>query len=362
MVKSESPLNVDEARKKLEELSPERRALLAQLLRKKAMEQEGGMRRMEPGLPEIVPDPAGRYAPFPLTELQQAYWFGRTSAFEMGAVVSCAYVEVERAGLDLHRFEQAWERLTARHDMLRAVVLPDGRQQVLETVPPYRVEVLDLRGLPADAAEARLKEISQAILDDLRPADEWPLYDIRAARLDGDRTRLHFRFDLLVFDAASITKLFRELTILYDNPAAELKPLEITYRDYVLAARKILDSPLYKKSREYWMNRLATLPPRPGPAVGEKPRGGGKAPVFPAARPGGCRYLEPFEEARGPGGCNAHGSIADHFCRRAGHLEQKPPPDRQYSLIQPAELASPNQRHRGVFRYAPAAGFRSRPG
>ncbi len=278
MVKSESPLNVDEARKKLEELSPERRALLAQLLRKKAMEQEGGMRRMEPGLPEIVPDPAGRYAPFPLTELQQAYWFGRTSAFEMGAVVSCAYVEVERAGLDLHRFEQAWERLTARHDMLRAVVLPDGRQQVLETVPPYRVEVLDLRGLPADAAEARLKEISQAILDDLRPADEWPLYDIRAARLDGDRTRLHFRFDLLAFDAASITKLFRELTILYDNPAAELKPLEITYRDYVLAARKILDSPLYKKSREYWMNRLTTLPPAPdlplakSPGAVEKPR------------------------------------------------------------------------------------------
>lgn len=271
MVKSQSPLNVDEARKKLEELSPERRALLAQLLRKKAGEQEGGGRRAEPELPEIVPAPADRYAPFPLTELQQAYWFGRTSAFEMGAVASCAYVEVERAGLDLERFNRAWERLTARHDMLRAVVLPDGRQQVLETVPPYQVEVLDLRSQPAEAREARLKEISAAILDHLRPADEWPLYDIRAARLDEDRTRLHFRFDLLAFDAASITKLFRELTVLYDNPDAVLNPLEITYRDYVLAARKILDTPLYKRSREYWMNRLASLPPAPDLPLAKSP-------------------------------------------------------------------------------------------
>jgi len=278
MVKSQFPLKVDDARKRLEELSPERRALLAQLLRKKAGEKEGGERRRDSELPEIVSAPDERYSPFPLTELQQAYWFGRTSAFEMGALVSCAYVEVERAGLDLERFGQAWERLIARHDMLRAVVLPDGRQQVLETVPPYRIEVLDLRGQPAEAVEARLKEVSTGMLDDPRPADEWPLYDIRATRLDDDRARLHFRFDLLAFDAASITKLFRELAVLYDNPGAELPPLEITYRDYVLAARKILDSPLYKRSREYWMNRLTTLPPAPdlplakSPGAIEKPR------------------------------------------------------------------------------------------
>lgn len=37
-------------------------------------------------LPAIAPDPQNRYQPFPLNEMQQAYWIGRNSLFEMGNV------------------------------------------------------------------------------------------------------------------------------------------------------------------------------------------------------------------------------------------------------------------------------------
>src|SRR5271166_733940 len=37
-------------------------------------------------LPEVVPDPSRRYQPFPLTDIQQAYLVGRTSAFDLGNV------------------------------------------------------------------------------------------------------------------------------------------------------------------------------------------------------------------------------------------------------------------------------------
>ncbi|MEO0688243.1 MAG: phosphopantetheine-binding protein, partial [Cyanobacteria bacterium J06649_11] len=37
-------------------------------------------------LPKLVPDLNQRYEPFPLTDIQQAYWIGRNQAFELGNV------------------------------------------------------------------------------------------------------------------------------------------------------------------------------------------------------------------------------------------------------------------------------------
>ena len=51
-------------------LSAERRALLARVLNKADPKPAGS------GEPQLVPDPESRFAPFPLTGLQQAYWIG----------------------------------------------------------------------------------------------------------------------------------------------------------------------------------------------------------------------------------------------------------------------------------------------
>src|SRR5712692_8290541 len=67
--------------------------------------------------PKIQADAAHRYEPFPLTDLQQAYWIGRTDAVELGNIACHVYHEIDMVGLDLERFERAWQRLIARHDM-----------------------------------------------------------------------------------------------------------------------------------------------------------------------------------------------------------------------------------------------------
>nr|MDQ2874591.1 hypothetical protein [Actinomycetota bacterium] len=75
-----------------------KRELLLRLLR----EQNAGRPR-SPGaaaLPVIEPDPVKRGDPFPLTEIQQAYWIGRSAAHEIGDVSIHAYVEVEGDGVD----------------------------------------------------------------------------------------------------------------------------------------------------------------------------------------------------------------------------------------------------------------------
>ena len=94
----------------------------------------------------------------------------------------------------------AWRQLIERHDMLRVVVLPDGRQQILEHVPPYQVQVLDLRGQDSKTIESQLGALRERMSHQVLPADQWPLFEIRATRLDDRITRLHFSFDLLVGD------------------------------------------------------------------------------------------------------------------------------------------------------------------
>jgi epothilone synthetase B len=214
-------------------------------------------------LPQIVPDPDQRYLPFPLTDIQQAYWVGRTSAYELGNVSIHMYWELERAGLDLPRLETAWRRVIDRHDMLRAVVSADGQMQILEHVPPYPIAVLDLRGKEPEVIASQLDAVRQRLSHQVLPVDEWPSFEVQACLLDGNRVRVHISVDLVHIDASSLIVMFRDWIQLYRNPEISLPPLELSFRDYVLAERKLRDSKAYHRSLDYWRKRVAALPPAP---------------------------------------------------------------------------------------------------
>jgi amino acid adenylation domain-containing protein len=220
-------------------------------------------------LPALTPSPGERHLPFPLNSVQQAYWLGRTDLFELGSVSSHAYSEVDAIGLDLERFERAVRLLIERHDMLRAVVLPDGRQRVLERVPPLRIETRDLRGRPE--ASALLLQERERMSHQILPGDVWPLFQIRASRLDEERVRLHFSLDALIADAWSFNLLARELRQLYADPEAPLPPVELTFRDYVTAEPALQHSAAYRTAECYWDKRLETLPPAPELPIAKSP-------------------------------------------------------------------------------------------
>jgi len=215
------------------------------------------------GLPTLVPDPENRHEPFPLTDVQEAYWLGRSGEFELGNVATHNYLELDLGAVDVARFEHAWRRLIDRHDMLRAIVQPDGRQRILAEVPPYEVRVLELEDLPAEEAERELQALRHEMSHQVLPADRWPLFEVRASRLAPERIRLHISFDFLIGDAWSWEILLRELLGFYRDPEAELEPLEISYRDYVLAERAFEESAEFQRSRDYWHARLDSLPPAP---------------------------------------------------------------------------------------------------
>jgi acyl transferase domain-containing protein/non-ribosomal peptide synthetase component F/acyl carrier protein len=214
-------------------------------------------------LPQITPALDKRHLPFPLTDVQRAYWIGRSEAFELGNVPCHVYMEVELIGFDVDRFNQAFLHVIKRHDMLRAVILPDGLQHVLEEVPPYKIEVLDLRGEDPEKMASQVEAIRSRMSHQEFAVDRWPLFEIRASLLDDQRIRLHISIDFLIADGLSFMIIIQELAELYRNPDISLPLLDLTFRDYVLAERDLRDSDIYQRSLDYWRGRLESIPPAP---------------------------------------------------------------------------------------------------
>ncbi|HEY3909053.1 MAG TPA: amino acid adenylation domain-containing protein [Stellaceae bacterium] len=207
----------------------------------------------------IVPDPQNRHLPFPLTDMQQAYWLGRRSDLALGSVGCYLYTEFDTSRVDLARAEAAWNQLVRRHDMLRVVIRPDGTQQILAEVPEYRFEQLDLRGRDA---EDELERVRRTLAQRVAEPSSWPLFDIRATLLD-DRVRLHIGFDLIALDAASIHALRQEWARLYDDPAATLPPLALSFRDVVVEEVAHRETAAWRRSEQYWKERAPDLPGAP---------------------------------------------------------------------------------------------------
>ena len=267
----------------------EKRAFLKQLLADKgALPKTSGTPSdgqqvssiIEEALPQLTPNPDARFLPFPLTEIQLAYLLGREDNFSLGGVSSHGYVEVDcpydEAQLSL--FNQALQKLIKRHDMLRAVMMPDVRQRVLEQVPPYVISSTDLSGQSEETVQATLARIREEMSHQVLDIYSWPIFDIRATRIGKQRIRFHVSFDVLLMDGWSVFLLYKEFYHFVHNPEAVLPPLELTFRDYVVDEEKLRERERYKQSMDYWLRRLDDLPPAPelplavAPEILGKPR------------------------------------------------------------------------------------------
>ena len=223
----------------------------------------------------VTPDRAGRYDPFPLTNVQAAYLTGRGDGFPYGGVGCHGYGELRFDGVDPGRLDAAWQTLVRRHDMLRCVVTADGAQQVLPDPPVHPVVVRDLGPAGPEEFAATVRAV-RAELDHrvYRPGD-WPLYDLRLTTSDTAAV-LHFSIDFLVADFVGIQQVLAELDLLYHDPSALPDDLEVTFRDLVLADRAARSGAAAARDRQYWWDRIDALPGPPDvpvrPADAAQPR------------------------------------------------------------------------------------------
>ncbi|MFB6894737.1 condensation domain-containing protein, partial [Kitasatospora sp. NPDC056327] len=209
----------------------------------------------------LVPD-AGRWGePFGLTDVQHAYWLGRSGLFELGDVSTHVYLELESGNFDPVRARVVLGRLVERHGMLRAVVRSDGRQQVLDVADVVvRVGFEDLGGLSVEEAWARVGVVRERLSHEVRPAEVCPLFEVFGQRLPDGLVRVHLSIDMLVADAASVRILLAEWAELYADPEVELGRIGVSFRDYCLAVEAAGED---AGARAYWLGRLDSLPAAP---------------------------------------------------------------------------------------------------
>ncbi|MDX2679230.1 non-ribosomal peptide synthetase [Streptomyces soliscabiei] len=219
---------------------------------------------------QLRPRPGERHDPFPLTDIQHAYWIGHNRAFELGGVATHFYFELEREGLDVTRLECSLRKVIRRHDMLRVVIEPDGRQHVLAEVPDYRIAFWDHPEASEVEHDKHLTDVRAQMGHQVRRPDQWPLFEVRATRRK-DALRLHVSLDLLILDAFSIDLFFRDWQRFYEEEALLPQPTAVTYRDHVLAEEAARDGAEYRAAEAYWHERLDSLPPAPELPLAKQP-------------------------------------------------------------------------------------------
>lgn len=218
-------------------------------------------------LPVIKQDLDNRYADFPLTDVQQAYLLGRSGVFDLGNVSVHVYQEFKCENIDIEKLEEIFNLLIQRHESLRIIFPNFNSQRILKEVPYFKVKTYDLSDLRNDELECSLLEIRKDLSHEVFDVEKWPLFDIRVAKTS-DGYILYTSFDVLIADGQSMDTLFREFNSLYKNQT--LPPLEVSFRDYVLALEDFKKGEKYSKDKSYWMGRMDDYPNGPNLPISNK--------------------------------------------------------------------------------------------
>jgi amino acid adenylation domain-containing protein len=233
---------------------------------------------VEAELPKIIADDKNRFEPFPLTDIQHAYWVGRDEFMELGNTGVHAYLEIDQDDLDLPKLNKALQILINRHDMLRMIIHPNGEQRILREVADYIIEFKNFDANEIEKASESMKNTRTRMSHQILSTDTWPLFEICATTYEENKTRLHISLDILMADLWSLFRIFSEWKQLYDNSASQLPELGLSFRDYVIAEQALENTAFYKAAQTYWRNRLDELQSGPElplakqPALVTKPR------------------------------------------------------------------------------------------
>jgi len=238
--------------RRLDQLTPEQRKLLALRLRMQkakepapaAVEREGGV--------------------FPLSFAQQRLWV--LDRLEPGATAyNMAFARRLRGPLDVAALERALAELVRRHETLRTrIEARDG--EPVQVVEPFRGWTLPVIGWPLAESEREDAFVELASDEANRPFDlaAGPLFRAALVQAGADDHLLLTTLHHIVSDGWSTGVFDRELRALYEAFAAgepsPLEPLPLQYGDYAVRQRERLSGDALDRQVAWWKERLAGAP------------------------------------------------------------------------------------------------------
>ncbi|WP_437756712.1 amino acid adenylation domain-containing protein [Sorangium sp. So ce1389] len=247
-----------DARERLDALSPAKRALLQKLMQKPLPKPRPSAAPQD----AIGPRPPGE-AP-PLSASQQRLWFldqldGKSATYNMGGAMRL------EGPLDAAALERALLEIVRRHEALRTrFVARDGKPvQLISPDARCELERVSLEALPAETQETEVRRLATEHLRS--PFDlAGTLSRTTLLRLRADVHVLLLAVHHIVSDGWSIAVFFRELCALYEAYAngrqPELPPLPIQYADYACWQQGSLSRERLAPAIAYWKAQLKDAP------------------------------------------------------------------------------------------------------
>ena len=226
------------ASQRIAELSPtQKRALLAQLLRKKVREST---------------------ALCPLSYNQQGIWFLYQLAPE-SMVYNVTFAARLRSEVDIPALRRAFQALVDRHSSLRTTFsVRSGKpvQRVHERLQVH-FEETDACAWGGDELKTRLDEEANRPFD----LERGPILRVRMFRCAAREYILLLAVHHIVIDFWSLALILNELSVLYPaekaGVPAVLPPLDSQYADYVRWQTEMLEGPEGDRLWNYWQEQLA---------------------------------------------------------------------------------------------------------
>ena len=181
--------------------------------------------------------------------------------------------------LDVARLAGAFDRVVARHEVLRTrfVAVADEPLQIVAPARPVALPVVDLSALPRRERGETAKGLVAREARKRFDLSLGPLLRVLLVRLGAEEHALAMTLHHIVSDGWSSAIFVRELAAFYTGPeaGAELPPeLELQYADYALWQHRAFEAGLLEAQIEHWSTALAgapelhTLPTdRPRPAL-----------------------------------------------------------------------------------------------
>jgi amino acid adenylation domain-containing protein len=266
--------NVESLTRRIEELSPVRRALLDKLLKAKGV-------GTTPDSTKIQRRVKADFTP--LSFAQQRMWVLYQLDPTNPSYVMPDAVRLQGM-LDVSALQQGFEEIVRRHDILRTtyhmtergpsqVVAPE--EEVSEFLDFAFVDFSELLGDEAEVAARQLTLKEAVTVFDLSQGKQ---LRIKVIRLNEEDHIILFSLHHIASDVWSLTIFANEITVLYDafsqGKPSPLADLPIQYADFAVWQRDFLQGDTYEKQLSYWKEHLKDAPAllelptdRPRPAI-----------------------------------------------------------------------------------------------
>ncbi|MES2674929.1 MAG: amino acid adenylation domain-containing protein [Pseudomonadota bacterium] len=214
---------------------------------------------------QIVPDRENLYEPFPLADLQEAFYMADNSFMEF-QVRPHYYCEQDLDDMDIGRYEFAMNKALRRHKGEAVIITHDKQLKALKNLPYVSLKINDLTASSFEDAQINLLSRRQNYMRKELPLNCWPWFEIEVSIwLDKGKNkyRVHSNQNNFYTDGFGASLIQREIDALYENIHLDLPPLELSFRDAVLGLRKLADLPEGQRAKDYWLSRLPGLPEPP---------------------------------------------------------------------------------------------------